>query len=324
MSDDANDLADRICRGDRRALAQGITLIESARADHEELAQLVIERLLPRTGGALRVGLSGVPGAGKSTFIEAFGCFLIEQGRRVAVLAVDPSSARSGGSILGDKTRMPRLSVADEAFVRPSPASGALGGVARRTRETLLLCEAAGYDVVLVETVGVGQSEVSVASIVDSFVLLSLAGAGDELQGIKRGILELVDAVFVNKADGDNRPHALRAAAETKSALRLLRGSEGGWEPVVGTVSALEARGLDDVWATIQEHRAALERSGELSRKRRAQRQAWLRTLLDEGLRTWLLASPRARAAYADAERAVEADEITPTAAVRRLLASLA
>src|SRR5512145_2668124 len=216
-------LAAAVCARDRRALAKAITLVESTRADHQESAQRLLEVLLPRTGTAARVGVSGVPGVGKSTFIEAFGLYLIGLGKRVAVLAVDPSSARSGGSILGDKTRMPRLSATPEAFIRPSPSGGSLGGVARRTREAMLLCEAAGYDVVIVETVGVGQSEYAVASMVDFFLVLMLAGAGDELQGIKKGILELADALAINKADGDNVARAERAAAEYRGALRLFR-----------------------------------------------------------------------------------------------------
>src|SRR6266850_7477202 len=216
-------LAADVRAGSRRALAKAITLVESTRADHQRAAQRLLELLLPATGRAARVGVSGVPGVGKSTFIEAFGLFLIGRGKRVAVLAVDPSSARSGGSILGDKTRMPRLSAAPEAFIRPSPSGASLGGVARRTREALLVCEAAGYDVVIVETVGVGQSEVTVASMVDFFLVLMLPGAGDELQGIKKGIIEIADALAVNKFDGDNVARASQAAAEYRAALRLFR-----------------------------------------------------------------------------------------------------
>src|SRR5437870_6143530 len=230
-------LAADLRAGSRRALAKAITLVESTRADHQRAAQRLLELLLPDTSRAARVGVSGVPGVGKSTFIEAFGLSLIGRGKRVAVLAVDPSSARSGGSILGDKTRMPRLAAASEAFIRPSPSAGSLGGVARRTREAMLVCEAAGYDVVLVETVGVGQSEVAVASMVDFFLVLMLAGAGDELQGIKKGILELADCLAVNKADGDNVAHAERAAAEYASALRLFRHTSASWDPPVVTIS---------------------------------------------------------------------------------------
>src|SRR5881628_1037098 len=222
-------LAADVRAGDRRALAKAITLVESTRPDHEEAAQRLLGLLLPHTGGAVRVGVSGVPGVGKSTFIEALGLYLIGLGKRVAVLAVDPSSALSGGSILGDKTRMPRLAAAPDAFIRPSPSAGSLGGVTRRTREALLVCEAAGYDVVLVETVGVGQSEYAVASMVDFFLVLMLAGAGDELQGMKRGILELADAVAINKADGDNTTPAAHAAAQYRSALNLLRPGSALW-----------------------------------------------------------------------------------------------
>src|SRR5258705_7646564 len=244
-------LAAEVRAGSRRALAKAITLVESTRADHQEEAQRLLELLLPHTGGAVRGGISGVPGVGKSTFIEAFGLHLVGLGKRVGVLAVDPSSAVSGGSILGDKTRMPRLAAAPEAFIRPSPAAGSLGGVTRRTREALLVCEAAGYDAVLVETVGVGQSEFAVASMVDFFLVLMLAGAGDELQGIKKGILELADALAINKADGDNVAHATQAAAQYKSALMLFRHTSLTWDPPVVTVSALESRGMDRVWAIV-------------------------------------------------------------------------
>src|SRR5438477_7268642 len=245
-------LAADVRAGNRRALAKAITLVESTRADHQRAAQRLLEVLLPETGRATRVGISGVPGVGKSTFIEAFGLFLIGRGKRVAVLAVDPSSARSGGSILGDKTRMPRLSAAPEAFIRPSPSTGSLGGVTRRTREALLVCEAAGYDAVLVETVGVGQSEFAVASMVDFFLVLMLAGAGDELQGIKKGILELADALAINKADGENVRPAEQAAAQYRSALRLFSHATQLWDPPVVTVSALEGRGMDQVWSIIE------------------------------------------------------------------------
>jgi LAO/AO transport system kinase len=314
-------LAAGVRAGDRRALAKAITLVESTRADHQAQAQRLLELLLPATGKAARVGVSGVPGVGKSTFIEAFGLHLLGLGKRVAVLAVDPSSARSGGSILGDKTRMPRLATAPQAFIRPSPSGGSLGGVARRTREALLVCEAAGYDVVLVETVGVGQSEVAVASMVDFFLVLMLAGAGDELQGIKRGILELVDALAVNKADGDNRERAERAAAEYRSALRLLRHPSPHWEPPVVTVSGLEGRGIDALWTIVEDHRARLGAAGELARKRREQQRAWLWSMLEEGLRQQFLARADVRRLLPEMEQAVEEARLTPTEAARRLLA---
>ena len=316
-------LADGVRSGNRRALAKAITLVESTRADHQRSAQQLLEILLPHTGQAARVGISGVPGVGKSTFIEAFGLHLIGLGKRVAVLAVDPSSARSGGSILGDKTRMARLSVAPEAFIRPSPAAGSLGGVARRTREAMLVCEAAGYDAVLIETVGVGQSEYAVASMVDFFLVLMLAGAGDELQGMKKGILELADALAINKADGDNLGAATRAAAEYRAALMLFRPRSANWDPPVFTVSAMEARGMADVWKVIQDHRRQLEASGELAEKRREQQQDWLWAMIDDGLKRHFLGRPDVARALPEIEAAVLAAKLTPTEGARRLLALL-
>jgi LAO/AO transport system kinase len=316
-------LADGVRSGSRRALAKAITLVESTRADHQREAQSLLEHLLPATGGAARVGITGVPGVGKSTFIEAFGLHLIEAGKKVAVLAVDPSSARSGGSILGDKTRMARLSAAPEAFIRPSPSAGSLGGVAQRTREGMLVCEAAGYDVILVETVGVGQSEVTVASMVDFFLVLMLPGAGDELQGIKKGILELADALAVNKADGDNVRLATRAVAEYRSALRLFRPGSSNWSPPVLPISALEARGMDEIWATIVDHRTRLEASGELGEKRRHQQQAWLWSMIEDGLRHHFLARRDVQRLLPEMETAVGRSTLTPTQAARRLLALL-
>jgi LAO/AO transport system kinase len=313
-------LAEAVRGGDRRALAKAITLVESTRSDHQETAQQLLQTLLPATGRAVRVGVTGVPGVGKSTFIEAFGLYLIGLGKRVAVLAVDPSSARSGGSILGDKTRMPRLSSAAEAFIRPSPSAGSLGGVARRTREALLVCEAAGYDVVLVETVGVGQSEVAVASMVDFFLVLMLAGAGDELQGIKKGILELADALAVNKADGDNVANAERAAAEYASALRLFRHTSASWDPPVVTVSALHAIGMDRVWSLIEEHRRVLSATGELDARRREQLQAWFWSMIDDGLKRHFLSRDDVKRALPKMEQAVASATLTPTEAARRLL----
>jgi LAO/AO transport system kinase len=316
-------LAADVRGGNRRALAKAITLVESTRADHQHAAQRLLELLLPHTGHAARLGISGVPGVGKSTFIEAFGLYLIGLGKRVAVLAVDPSSARSGGSILGDKTRMPRLSASHEAFIRPSPSGGSLGGVARRTREALLVCEAAGYDVVLVETVGVGQSEYAVASMVDFFLVLMLAGAGDELQGIKKGILELADALAINKADGDNVRRAEQAAAEYRGALRLFRHTSAAWDPPVVTVSALEATGMDTVWTIIQDHRARLGASGELDHKRREQQQTWFWSMIDDGLKSHFLGRKDVQRLLAEMQAAVAAAKLTPTEAARRLLALL-
>jgi len=316
-------LARDIRAGDRRALAKAITLVESTRADHHESAQRLLELLLPSTGRAARVGITGVPGVGKSTFIEAFGLYLIGLGKRVAVLAVDPSSARSGGSILGDKTRMARLATAPEAFIRPSPSGGSLGGVARRTREAMLVCEAAGYDVVIVETVGVGQSETTVASMVDFFLVLMLPGAGDELQGIKKGIIEIADALAVNKCDGDGVARATRAAAEYRAALRLFRHTSANWDPPVLTVSALEARGMDEVWRVVERHRDTLGASGELAQKRREQQQAWFWSMLREGLERRFLARTEVRQILPELERAVAAGKLTPTAAAARLLGLL-
>jgi LAO/AO transport system kinase len=315
-------LADGVLRGDRRSLAKAITLVESTRADHREEAEALLERILPKTGASARVGITGVPGVGKSTFIEAFGLYLVSRGHRVAVLAVDPSSSVSGGSILGDKTRMPVLSASESTFIRPSPSAGFLGGVASHTREAMLLCEAAGYDVVLVETVGVGQSEYVVASMVDFFLVLMLPGAGDELQGIKRGILELADALAINKADGDNLARAGRAQAEYCAAFHLLR-SGGLWEPPVITVSALEARGMDDIWKIIGDHRACLSSAGDLERKRASQRQRWFKSLLEEGIERRFLARADVASAVSEAERAIDALATTPTAAARRVLSLL-
>ena len=292
MTPALENLARRVLDGDRRALARAITLIESRKPDHQEQAERLLERLLPATGDAVRVGISGTPGAGKSTLIEALGAHVIEHGHKVAVLAVDPSSRRSGGSILGDKTRMQRLAQAPEAFIRPSPAGATLGGVTRRTREAALACEAAGFDVIVIETVGVGQSETAVADMVDGFVLLLAPGGGDELQGIKRGIIELADLVVVNKADGELRAAALRARADYRAALQLLRPASAGWKPEVLTCSALEGEGIAAVWQAVRRHRAALEASGELAAKRQRQTLSWLAAEVQAGLLEALRADP--------------------------------
>ncbi len=320
---DVQALAAEVRGGSRRALAKAITLVESTRIDDQRASQQMLELLLPATGHATRVGVSGVPGVGKSTFIEAFGLDLIRTGKRVAVLAVDPSSARSGGSILGDKTRMPRLAVAPEAFIRPTPSTGSLGGVARRTREAVLVCEAAGHDVVLVETVGVGQSEVAVSSMVDFFLVLMLAGAGDELQAIKKGIIELADAIAINKSDGTNIENTERAAGEYRSALRLFRHSTPTWDPPVLTISGLEGRGMDTLWATIEDHRTRLIASGEFEAKRREQQQAWLWSMIDDGLKGHFLERPDVKRLLPTLERDVAQARLTPTEAARRLLALL-
>lgn len=316
-----NELAAGVRAGDRRALAKAITLVESTRRDHQADAQRLLEQLLPYTGRAVRLGVTGVPGVGKSTFIEAFGMHLVGCGKRVAVLAVDPSSARSGGSILGDKTRMVRLAAEDAAFIRPSPSGGSLGGVARRTREAMLVCEAAGYDVVIVETVGVGQSETAVASMVDFFLVLMLAGAGDELQGIKKGILELADALAINKADGDNLARATRAAAEYRAALNLFRHTSPHWDPPVVTVSALEERGMGTVWSIVLDHHERMRACGELESKRRSQQLAWFWSVLEDELRGRFLARDDVRARLPEIERQVRDGQLPPTEGARRLLA---
>jgi LAO/AO transport system kinase len=319
MSVDAAELL----AGSRRALAKAITLVESGRDDHRRAAESLLDAVMPHTGRSIRVGITGVPGVGKSTFIEAFGLHLVGAGHRLAVLAIDPSSPIAGGSILGDKTRMERLSREEHAFIRPSPSRGALGGVAHRTRESLFLCEAAGFDVILVETVGVGQSETAVADMVDCFLLLLLPGGGDELQGIKKGIVEIADALAVNKCDGDNVARATQAAAEYRAALRLFRHTSANWDPPVLTVSALEERGMDAVWAAIARHRETFEATGELARKRREQQQAWFWSMLRDGLERHFLARPDVRQLLPELEADVGAGHVTPTAAASRILALL-
>ena len=309
-------LASRIRAGQRTALARAITLLESTRADRAALGQTVLTALLPHTGAAVRVGVTGVPGVGKSTFIEALGTMLITQGHRVAVLTVDPSSERTGGSILGDKTRMPRLAADPNAFVRPSPSSGVLGGVARMTRETMLLCEAAGYDVVLVETVGVGQSETIVAGMVDTFLVLALPGAGDELQGIKKGIVELADLVVVTKADGENKLRAQQAARHWSAALHIIAAADAAWQPPVLTISAVAGHGLEAVWRRVLDHRASLERTGELEAKRRGQALAWFKSLLAAQLRASLERVPEIARAIVAAEACVARGTMAPGTAV--------
>lgn len=307
-------------RGERRALAKAITLVESRLPRHRDEAQSLLEALLPDTGNSVRIGVTGVPGVGKSTFIEAFGLHLIAQGKRVAVLAVDPSSPLAGGSILGDKTRMEQLSRRDEAFIRPSPAEGALGGVAQKTRETLLLCEAAGYDVILVETVGVGQSEYQVAAMVDFFMVLMLPGGGDELQGIKRGILELADALVINKADGPSEEMAAMARQHYSSAMSLLRHS-GFWTPRVMTCSALQGRHIDDVWDMVVAYYTEARERGDFERKRAHQNRDWMHQLVRELLMQRLESRPGIRSMLRDLETEVEAARTTPYLAARKILA---
>jgi len=315
---DQAELVERLLAGDRRALGRAITLVESTRPDHRAEAVELLEAVLPHTGHGVRLGVSGAPGVGKSTFIDAFGCHVIDHGSTLAVLAVDPSSGRSGGSILGDKTRMEELARRPEAFIRPSPAGRTLGGVARRTREAMLLCEAAGYGTVLVETVGVGQSETAVSEMVDLFCLLAAPGAGDELQGIKRGVMELAELVVVTKADGDLEPAARRAAADLKHALQLLRPLTQAWKPKVLVTSAYTGSGLAEVWDAVREHRRALVDAGELDTRRGEQARHWLWTELREGLVERFVADA------GDEVRAVERDVVAgrqlPTVAAERLL----
>jgi LAO/AO transport system kinase len=313
-------LAQRVLSSDRRALARAITLIESRRGDHQEQAERLLDRLLPATGNAIRLGISGTPGAGKSTFIEALGRHVIEQGQQIAVLAVDPSSRRSGGSILGDKTRMQRLAQAPEAFIRPSPAGATLGGVTRRTREAGLACEAAGFGVVVVETIGVGQSEGAVADMVDCFLLLLAPGGGDELQGIKRGIVELADLVVINKADGDLLAAARRARADYQAALQLLRPPTPAWTPEVLACSALHEEGIDQIWQAVRRHRQALEKSGELAAKRARQIRSWLSAEVQAGLVDALRADPATAELLAALEHDVDTGRLLPPRAARELV----
>jgi len=316
----AGPSAGDILAGNRRALARAITLAESSRPDHRARAETLLAELLPATGKAIRVGLSGPPGVGKSTFIESFGGYLTGKGRKVAVLAVDPSSARSGGSILGDKTRMETLARDPNAFIRPTPSGGTLGGVARRTRDAMLLCEAAGFDVVLIETVGVGQSEVAVADLTDMFLLLVGPGGGDELQGIKRGIMELADLVVVTKADGDLLPAARLAAADYGGALHLIRPKSAHWTAEVILTSAMANQGLAEVWDAIGRHHRALTDSGELASLRAGQLSAAFWTSVREGLLGALLNEPDAKSLAARLEADVSAGKLTPAAAARLLL----
>ena len=324
VSLDAADqqLVDGVLARQRRSLAKTITLIESTRADHQRRAQKVIAALLPHTGRAIRIGISGVPGAGKSTFIEALGIWLIEQGHQLAVLAVDPSSSVSGGSILGDKTRMELLCQHPEAFIRPSPSAGSLGGVAEKTREAMLACEAAGYDIILVETVGVGQSETTVAGMVDMFVLLQLPNAGDDLQAIKKGIVEIADLVAINKSDIDPRASAV-ARAQWKQALHMLRPTSPNWRPPVIGVSALKKEGMVEFWTEIERYRTTMTQTGEFEEKRRKQALAWMWSLIDSGLRHFFHAHPAVHAALPGLLHDVAEGRTTPGVAATRLLHSL-
>lgn len=327
---DLDQLLESVRAGDRVQLARAITLVESALAADQELAQELLDRILPHTGGAIRVGISGVPGVGKSTFIEALGTRLVARGHRVAVLAVDPSSTLSGGSILGDKSRMPDLARAPEAFIRPSPSAASLGGVARRTRESMLLCEAAGFDVILVETVGVGQSETAVADMVDFFLVLMLPGAGDELQGIKKGILELADLVAVNKADGEQLALARTAVRDYSATLRYARPRSACWTPRAVGVSARTGEGIDELWEIVLEHRAALAAAAEagepggLQERRRDQLGRWMWSLVEERLLQDFRSHPGVSTHLEAVEAAVREGRSTPARAVRELFEFLA
>ena len=314
------ELAAATRSGDRSALARAITLVESTRADHREKAQQLLLELMPDAGRAMHVGITGVPGVGKSTSIEALGMHLISLGHRVAVVAVDPSSTRTGGSILGDKTRMARLAVHPDAYIRPAPTSGTLGGVARATRETMVLLEAAGFDVILVETVGVGQSEVAVANMVDTFVFLTLARTGDQLQGIKKGVLELADVIVVNKADGAHATEAKKAARELSGAIRLIYPREVLWRPPVLTMSALEGSGLIELWDTVLEHRRVLTEAGEFEARRRAQQVDWTWSMVRDAVLDRVLTHPEVKKIRGAIEQRVRDGELTPTLAAQQIL----
>ena len=314
------DLAQGVLAGERAALARAITLVESAAPQHREQAQALLGRLLPHTGRSLRIGITGVPGAGKSTFIDSFGCYLTERGERVAVLAIDPSSSLSGGSILGDKTRMERLARDQRAFIRPSPTGGVLGGVAGRTREAILLCEAAGYDVILVETVGTGQSEVTLRALVDFFLLLLITGAGDELQGIKKGVIEIADALVINKADGDNIAAAQAARAQFSQSLRFVAPATAGWRTRAFTASGLSGEGIDEIWRAIGEFAALTQASGVFADRRASQRREWLHAELEAQLRERLYGNAAIQAALPALEAAVVKGELPAATAAERLL----
>jgi LAO/AO transport system kinase len=314
-----NELTQGVRAGDRSSLARAITLIESRRSDHQEQARALVQKLLDGTGNALRVGITGMPGVGKSTTIDALGSYLTEKGHRVAVLSIDPSSTRTGGSILGDKTRMARLAVDERAYIRPSPSAGTLGGVAAKTRETMLLCEAAGYDVILIETVGIGQSETAVSDMTDFFLVLMLPGAGDELQGIKKGVLELADMLAVNKADGDNIPRARAAAAEYKAAFHILRPRSPNWSPPVVTYSALTGDGMTELWQRVVDHRERLTATGEFDARRKEQQIRWMWTMLEQRVMSRLHSDAALRKRLPTIEAEVADGTLSPAVAVEEL-----
>lgn len=315
-----DELFDRLRTGDKSALSQGITLVETNQPKHQEKAAKLIEKCLPFANDSIRIGITGVPGVGKSTFIEAFGGYLADAGKKVAVLAVDPTSSISGGSILGDKTRMETLVNHENAFIRPSPSGDSLGGVAKKTRETIILCEAAGFDTLLIETVGVGQSETTVHSMTDFFLLLKLAGAGDELQGIKRGIMEMADALVINKADGENLKPAERARAEFRRALHLYPAKESGWQPKVLLCSAYYKEGIAEVWELISEYEQKMKESGNFSRKRHEQNKFWLLQTINEHLKSRFYNQPEIKKLLKEQLEALENNETTPFEAASYLL----
>ncbi len=317
-------LAGQVRAGSRVALARAITLIESRKPEHRPQARQLLTRLNEAAGRSERVGITGVPGVGKSTLIDSLGSYLTALGHRIAVLAVDPSSSRSGGAILGDKTRMARLASDPNAFIRPSPSSGTLGGVARTTHETILLCESAGFDTVLVETVGVGQSEITVAGMVDFFLVLMLAGGGDELQGIKKGVMELADMIAITKADGGNEGPARAAAGDYKAALHILTPASAAWKPPVITISACEGRGLDELWANVMRHRSALEATGEFEAKRRDQDVSWMHAMIEERIRQMFLSHEAAYAKLAELESKVRSGITPPSVAADEVVSFIA
>ncbi|MCP4368254.1 MAG: methylmalonyl Co-A mutase-associated GTPase MeaB, partial [Deltaproteobacteria bacterium] len=320
--EDANYYIDGVLEGNRRVIAKTITLVESSLPAHQELSKMIIDTLLPYSGRAVRIGITGVPGVGKSAFIESFGMMLLKDGHRIAVLAVDPSSKKSGGSVMGDKTRMEKLSVEESTFIRPSPSGGTLGGVARKTRETMIVCEAAGFDVMVVETVGVGQSETAVNSMVDFFLVLMLSGAGDELQGIKKGVLELADGIAITKADGDNIEKAKRARKEYETALHLINPSSSNWLPPVVTCSALNLEGIENIWEIVLSHRKKLKSIGVFEENRKYQSIEWMWSLIEEGLKDQFYKNTDVKKMLPKISKEVERAKIAPTAAAFELLSS--
>lgn len=317
---DPEELFNGIRSGNSNALSRAITLVESALPEHQEISQALVQKCLPYAGNSLRLGITGVPGAGKSTFIETFGSYLLGLGHRITVLAIDPSSIRSGGSILGDKTRMETLAGEKNAFIRPSPSGGTLGGVARKTRESIILCEAAGYDTVIVETVGVGQSETTVHSMVDFFLVLMIPGAGDELQGMKRGIMELADALLINKADGDNIERAERAKGEFSNALHLYPMPPSGWAPQVKTCSSIESTGIREVWEMIKAYRQHAGQNNFFTQRRTEQNSYWMYQALQEGLKNRFFNDPETRQRLDELEKLIKSDQVSSFAAASELL----